>query len=59
VQKNNFQVFLLFAIEMAILSVFLQKKAIVILGLKYDQSNNSTYSPHNRKIAAFGCPYFK
>jgi len=33
-KKNNFQKFLLFAIEMAVLSVFLQKKGLGPLGVK-------------------------
>jgi len=32
-KKNNFQMFLLFAIEMAVLSVFLQKKGLGPLGV--------------------------
>jgi len=34
VQKNNFQIFLLIAIEMAVLSVLLQKKGLGPLGVK-------------------------
>jgi len=33
-KNNNFQFFLLFAIEMAVLSVFLQKKDLGPLGVK-------------------------
>jgi len=32
-KKNNFQIFLLFAIEMAVLGVFLQKKGLGPLGV--------------------------
>jgi len=34
VQKYNFQIFLLFAIELAVLSVFWQKKGFGLLGFK-------------------------
>jgi len=33
-KQNNFQIFLLFAIEMAVLSVFSQKKGLGPLGFK-------------------------
>jgi len=33
-KKNNFQIFLFFAIEMAVLSVFSQKKGLGPLGIK-------------------------
>jgi len=33
-KKDNFQVFLLFAIEMAVLSIFSQKKGLGPLGVK-------------------------
>jgi len=33
-KQNNFQIFLLFAIEMAVLSVFLQKKDLGPVGVK-------------------------
>jgi len=39
--KNNFQFFLLFAIEMAVLSVFLQKKGHGPLGVKRLQNQKS------------------
>jgi len=35
-KKNNFQIFLLFDIEMAVLSVFSQKKGLGPLGVKID-----------------------
>jgi len=35
VQRKQFQIFLLFAIEMAVLSVFLQKKGLGPLGVKH------------------------
>jgi len=35
-KTNNFQIFLLFAIEMAVLSVFSQKKGLGPLGVKLD-----------------------
>jgi len=34
-KKNNFQIFLLFAIEMEVLSVFLKKKGLGPLGVKF------------------------
>jgi len=35
-KKNNFQIFLLFATEMAVLSVFSQKKGLGPLGVNLD-----------------------
>jgi len=35
-KQNNFQIFLLFAKEMAVLSVFLQKKGLGPLGVQKD-----------------------
>jgi len=34
-KKTNFQIFLLFAIKMAVLSVFLQKKGLGPLGVNF------------------------
>jgi len=33
-KKNNFQIFLLFAIKMAVLNIFLQKEGLGLLGIK-------------------------
>jgi len=39
-KQNNFQIFLLFAIEMAVLSIFSQKKGLGPLGV--NQSKHAT-----------------
>jgi len=38
-ENNDFQIVLLFAVEMAILSVFLQKEGLGLLGVKSIQIN--------------------
>jgi len=38
-KQNNFKIFLLFAIEMAVLSVFLQKKGLGPLGVNWSSTN--------------------
>jgi len=43
-KKNIFQILLLFAIEMAVLSVFWQKKGLGPLGIK-------VFCPYNRKYS--------
>jgi len=42
-QKNNFQIFLLIAIEMAVLSVFSQKKGLGPLGVKHLQKRKQLH----------------
>jgi len=42
-KKTNFQMFLLFAIEMTVLSVFLQKKGLGPLGVKGDMEKYKAY----------------
>jgi len=42
-KKNNFQIFLLFILEMAVLSVFLQKKGLDPLGVKGLNCTDSSY----------------
>jgi len=39
-KKNNFQIFLLFAIKMTVLSAFLLKKGLGPLGVKHAQKMN-------------------